>query len=115
MKERKGRARGQGERKGWEEETKGRREKVGRKGEKEWQRERGVERMKGGEKGRKEGKEEEKKHFEKISVRETKLPILKHRKGATFRRYLNRRRTVFTLVVITQELCLISSINEGSP
>lgn len=62
------------------------------------------------------GKKRRKETFPKNAL-ETKLPhnTLKHRKGLIFRRGLNRRRAVLSLDVITQELCLISCINEGAP
>lgn len=79
--------------------------KVERRGGKEWK----------GKMGEGE-KEEEERHFQKISALETKLPnTLKLRKGLIFRIDFNGRYTVLFLDVITQELCLISCINEGAP
>lgn len=65
----------------------------------------------------KEGIEKEKKQFKKIPLLETKClhNTLKHKRELIFERDINRRHTMLSPDVITQEVCLISCINGGAP
>lgn len=70
-----------------------------------------------GNKGGKEGTEEEKKQFKKMSLLETKClhNTLEHKRELIFGRDINRRRTMLSPDVVTQEVCLTSCINGGAP
>lgn len=89
----------------------GKREIKGRKKRGEWVNGEGRE-----ERG-KEGIEKEKKQFKKIPLLETKClhNTLKHKRELIFGRDINRRHTMLSPDVITQEVCLISCINGGVP
>lgn len=70
-----------------------------------------------GKKGGKEGIEKENKQFKKIPLVETKClhNTLKHKSELIFGRDINRRHTMLSPDVTTQEVCLISCINGGAP